>query len=70
MQIPVAGRVILCLCLMLGLNFCHSSFVHERINPRDGLKIVWIAPGSYTTGCTELDHECMGGGRERQSKRS
>jgi hypothetical protein len=26
-------------------------------------------PGPYTTGCTEQDHECMGGARERPKQK-
>lgn len=69
MQNPAVGRIILYLNLTLGITSCYSSFFHERTNPRDGLKIVWIAPGSYTTGCTDFDHECMGGGRERPKQK-
>jgi len=43
MQILAAGRVLSSLSLMLGIYSCHSSLYHERTNPRDGLKVVWIA---------------------------
>ena len=30
-----------------------------RENPRDGLKYVWIPPGSFTMGCSSGDNECI-----------
>src|SRR5271168_1804375 len=29
-----------------------------RVNPRDGLKYVWIPPGSFQMGCSPADTEC------------
>jgi formylglycine-generating enzyme required for sulfatase activity len=29
-----------------------------RVNPKDGLKYVWIPPGNVTTGCSTGDNEC------------
>jgi formylglycine-generating enzyme required for sulfatase activity len=29
-----------------------------RVNPRDGLKYVWIPPGTFTMGCSPGDNEC------------
>jgi formylglycine-generating enzyme required for sulfatase activity len=31
-----------------------------KLNPRDHLAYVWIEPGSYFTGCSPVDTECMG----------
>jgi formylglycine-generating enzyme required for sulfatase activity len=31
-----------------------------RVNPRDGLKYVWIPPGRFTMGCSPGDSECDG----------
>ena len=28
------------------------------LNPKDGQKYVWIAPGSFTMGCSPGDSEC------------
>jgi hypothetical protein len=30
-----------------------------RENPRDGLKYVWIPPGTFTMGCSPADGECF-----------
>jgi formylglycine-generating enzyme required for sulfatase activity len=30
-----------------------------KINSRDGLVYVWIAPGAFTMGCSSGDHECF-----------
>ena len=37
----------------------------ETINPHDRLAYVWIQPGSYFTGCTPDDKECIGWERPR-----
>src|SRR5207247_10729487 len=29
-----------------------------RVNPKDGLTYVWIAPGTFTMGCSPGDNEC------------
>ena len=29
-----------------------------RVNPKDGLKYVWISPGSFQMGCSPGDNEC------------
>jgi len=29
-----------------------------RVNPKDGLKYVWIPPGNVTTGCSPGDNDC------------
>jgi formylglycine-generating enzyme required for sulfatase activity len=29
-----------------------------RVNPKDGLKYVWIAPGTFMMGCSPGDNEC------------
>jgi formylglycine-generating enzyme required for sulfatase activity len=31
-----------------------------RANPKDGLKYVWIPPGTFTMGCSKGDNECGG----------
>lgn len=31
-----------------------------RLNPKDGLKYVWIPPGSFMMGCSQDDNECSG----------
>ena len=69
---PVRVRSLsrfLCLGLATCTLSCRSFTQHERINPRDGLTYVWIAPGSYFTGCSVDDKECMGGARERPWQR-
>jgi formylglycine-generating enzyme required for sulfatase activity len=30
-----------------------------RVNPKDGLKSVWIPPGTFTMGCSPGDSECF-----------
>ena len=37
--------------------------LHEgdtKVNPKDGLTYVWIAPGTFTMGCSPGDNECGG----------
>src|SRR5271157_6499623 len=29
-----------------------------RVNPKDGLKYVWISPGTFQMGCSPGDNEC------------
>ena len=53
------------LCVPLFLTSCRFS-PRERINPKDGLSYVWVAAGTYFTGCTPYDEECMGRERRRQ----
>jgi formylglycine-generating enzyme required for sulfatase activity len=36
-----------------------------RVNPKDGLKYVWIPPGTFMMGCSPGDNEC--GGDEKPS---
>jgi formylglycine-generating enzyme required for sulfatase activity len=36
-----------------------SKPVKVRENPRDGLKYVWIPPGTFTMGCSSGDSECF-----------
>jgi serine/threonine-protein kinase len=31
-----------------------------RVNPKDGLKYVWIPPGTFLMGCSPGDSECLG----------
>jgi formylglycine-generating enzyme required for sulfatase activity len=31
-----------------------------RVSPKDGLKYVWIPPGTFTMGCSPGDNECSG----------
>ncbi len=31
-----------------------------KVNPNDGLRYLWIPPGSVTTGCSPGDKECYG----------
>src|ERR1700722_8102528 len=30
----------------------------SKINPKDGLKYLWIPPGKYTEGCSTGDNDC------------
>ena len=45
---------------------CNRSRHPKHVNPRDGLTYVWIAPGSYFTGCAPSDNECIGRERPRE----
>jgi formylglycine-generating enzyme required for sulfatase activity len=33
--------------------------VDVRVNPKDGLKYVWIPPGTFVMGCSPADNECF-----------
>ncbi len=35
-----------------------ESAVKARVNPKDGLKYVWIPPGSFQMGCSPGDNDC------------
>ncbi|HEY2040677.1 MAG TPA: formylglycine-generating enzyme family protein, partial [Edaphobacter sp.] len=48
------------------LTACRSSTHKEKTNPLDKLVYVWVPGGSYYTGCTPEDQECMGRERHRQ----
>ena len=32
---------------------------NEKLNPKDGLKYVWIPPGTFTMGCSPGDKKCL-----------
>jgi len=36
----------------------HRSKVETMVNPKDGLKYVWIPPGTFMMGCSPGDNEC------------
>jgi formylglycine-generating enzyme required for sulfatase activity len=59
-------RVLIGLLGPVLLVACRSSKHLEKTNSRDGLIYVWVAGGSYYTGCTPDDEECMGRERHRQ----
>src|SRR5262245_19697598 len=50
----------------LGLLFAHAASAGQpavapgtaKINPKDGLKYVWIPPGTFTMGCSPGDTAC------------
>jgi formylglycine-generating enzyme required for sulfatase activity len=66
MKVLARDSLWLCLGVAACTLSCSSSRHHERINPHDGLPYVWIAAGSYFTGCTPDDDECMHRERPRQ----
>jgi formylglycine-generating enzyme required for sulfatase activity len=41
----------------LGL-FCLSLAGQTKVNPKDEQLYVWIAPGTFTMGCSATDHNC------------
>jgi formylglycine-generating enzyme required for sulfatase activity len=43
-----------------------NSKINSKTNPHDQLTYIWIAPGSYLTGCQPDDKECIGWERPRQ----
>ncbi len=62
------GKYGVCIGTMALLLACRNSR-REEINPRDGLTYVWISGGSYFTGCTPDDRDCIGRERKRQQLR-
>jgi formylglycine-generating enzyme required for sulfatase activity len=38
-----------------------------KVNPKDGLTYVWIAPGSFQMGCSPGDRECSDGEKPRHT---
>jgi TonB family protein len=43
--------------------------VSTMVHPKDGLTYVWIAPGSFATGCSEGDTECDSGEAPQHEER-
>ena len=43
-----------------GSNAPAPKLGDSKVNPVDGLRYLWIPPGSLTTGCSEGDTECFG----------
>jgi formylglycine-generating enzyme required for sulfatase activity len=44
----------------------YAAAIHAKINAHDQLTYIWIRPGSYFTGCSPHDKECIGWERHRQ----
>lgn len=40
-------------------SMANGKDVRAKTNPKDGLRYVWIPPGSFTMGCSEGDFECL-----------
>ncbi len=54
------GLVIVPLIVsMCGLRIRAQAPGQVRENPKDGLKYVWIPPGSFMMGCSAGDRECL-----------
>ena len=55
----IAG-VGLALIIVGVMHFSHSGAARGEVrdNPNDGLKYVWIPPGTFTMGCSPGDNEC------------
>jgi formylglycine-generating enzyme required for sulfatase activity len=41
-----------------GANAAGPKQGDAKVNPQDGLRYLWIPPGSLTTGCSSADKEC------------
>ena len=46
------------LCIFSNLEALPAEVQH-KVNPRDGLTYVWIAPGTFQMGCSSDDSECQ-----------
>lgn len=47
------------LALMLVVAFASTPKGATKINPKDGLRYIWISRGSSTLGCSTEDYECF-----------
>ncbi len=54
----VAGKEVKILAALLDLGPAAGTV---RENPKDGLKYVWIPPGTFMMGCSPGDNECANG---------
>jgi formylglycine-generating enzyme required for sulfatase activity/DNA-directed RNA polymerase subunit RPC12/RpoP len=52
------GGLILVVAAALYLSHRGVKNGEVRANPKDGLKYVWIPPGTFTMGCSPSDKEC------------
>src|SRR5208282_4811900 len=54
------GMGALVLIVAAALYLAHRGVTkgEVRVNPKDGLKYVWIPPGTFTMGCSPGDNEC------------
>ena len=52
------GGLILIVAAVLYLSHRGVKKGEVRVNPKDGLKYVWIPPGTFTMGCSPGDNEC------------
>jgi formylglycine-generating enzyme len=49
-----------CQALLLAAEVCASAATPRvKMNPKDGLAYVWIAPGKYVMGCSAGDRDCF-----------
>lgn len=56
--IAAAGMAVIVAAVLL-LSHRGPKKGEVRVNPKDGLKYVWIAPGTFTMGCSPGDNECF-----------
>ena len=58
----IKSRCVL-VALTFALTYClcaHAQLLPPvRENPKDGLKYVWIPPGTFMMGCSPGDNECQ-----------
>lgn len=66
MKLTAHDGAWVCLALVVSLHSCSLSSHPVRVNARDGLTYLWIAPGSYFTGCAPDDSECIHRERPRR----
>src|SRR5580658_4231707 len=54
-----ASLSLIVLLVAAGTHIPAAEAGHTKVNPRDGLVYVWIAPGKYIMGCSIGDDHCF-----------
>lgn len=52
------GLGVLAILFFLPASLPVGAQVTVKVNPKDGLKYVWVPPGSFDMGCSPGDNEC------------
>jgi formylglycine-generating enzyme required for sulfatase activity len=56
--VAIAGVALVLIVAGVWYFSHHRLKVETRVNPKDGLKYVWIPPGTFMMGCSPGDNEC------------
>jgi len=60
LKLSTLFRFAFAMSLAIGLPGAQQPSAHSpRVNPKDGLKYVWIQPGNFMMGCSPGDNDCF-----------